>query len=118
VLRIKDVRPSTIVATPRTPPPELSGGRAFVGRSNVTTVRVAIPESDLGLVARYATTPVELLGEGRAIVTLDVANRQWLGRLLLRVGPGAEVIDPPEFKKVAAEEARRALDRYQPPANT
>jgi proteasome accessory factor C len=113
VLRINAVRESSVPYTPRTPPPELAGGRAFVGRSSVTAVKIAVPESELAFVVRFSTAPVEHAPDGRFVVTLEVGNKTWLGRLLLRLGEDAEVLEPSEFAEAASSEAQRALQRYR-----
>ncbi|HYD11207.1 MAG TPA: hypothetical protein VEA78_13985, partial [Acidimicrobiales bacterium] len=53
---------------------------------------------------------VEELGEGRLRITMLVDERRWLERLLLRLGPGATVVegDP----TVGPDAARRVLGRY------
>ena len=42
-----------------------------------------------------------------------VASERWLERLLLRLGPDAEVLDPPAWRALGAEVARRVLRRYE-----
>ncbi len=60
--------------------------------------------------------PVEAVAEapgGRLRVTLAVAARPWLERLLLRLGPDASVVDAPdELAGAGADAARRVLARY------
>jgi hypothetical protein len=48
----------------------------------------------------------------RIELELFVGGDAWLERLLLRLGPDARVIDPPEDRSLAAAAARRILDRY------
>jgi proteasome accessory factor C len=64
------------------------------------------------VVERYPTTTVEHDTDGRLIVTLPVVGDHWLARLLVRLGPAATVVDPPEAGDVARAAARRALARY------
>jgi proteasome accessory factor C len=64
-----------------------------------------VPES-------YPTESVEEMPEGRLKVVLVASERAWLERLLLRLGPAAEVLDPAEVRVEAAEAARRLLVRY------
>jgi len=42
-----------------------------------------------------------------------VADGYFVGRLVLRLGASAEVVDPPELIGAAADVARRALARYR-----
>jgi proteasome accessory factor C len=64
-----------------------------------------VPES-------YPMESVEELPDGRLKVVLVASERAWLERLLLRLGPAAEVLDPAEVRVEAAEAARRLLVRY------
>lgn len=47
-------------------------------------------------------------------VTLRVAQRQWLTRLLLALGDTVRVVDPPDLTDAVAELAQRTLRRYRP----
>lgn len=51
--------------------------------------------------------------DGSWRVVLAISERAWLERLLLRLGPDARVIAPPELRGVAAEAAGRLLGRYR-----
>jgi proteasome accessory factor C len=64
-----------------------------------------VPES-------YPVESVEETPDGRLRVVLVASERAWLERLLLRLGPTAEVLDPAEVRVEAAEAARRLLVRY------
>jgi proteasome accessory factor C len=64
-----------------------------------------VPES-------YPVESVEEAGGGRLKVVLVANERAWLERLLLRLGPSAEVLEPAEVRAEAAEAARRLLVRY------
>jgi proteasome accessory factor C len=64
-----------------------------------------VPES-------YPVESVEEMADGRLRVVLVASERAWLERLLLRLGPAAEVLDPAEVRAEAAQAARRLLARY------
>jgi len=64
-----------------------------------------VPES-------YPVESVEEAPDGRLRVVLVANERAWLERLLLRLGPSAEVLEPAEVRAEAAEAARRLLVRY------
>jgi proteasome accessory factor C len=64
-----------------------------------------VPES-------YPVESVEEMPDGRLRVVLVANERAWLERLLLRLGPSAEVLEPAEVRAEAAEAARRLLVRY------
>lgn len=50
------------------------------------------------------------MDKGRLRVTLAIGEQAWLERLLLRLGPHAQIIDgPPDL---ASEAAKRVLSRY------
>jgi proteasome accessory factor C len=46
-------------------------------------------------------------------VVLDVAGMAWFERLLLQLGPAAQVVRPAELTGLAADAARRVLGRYR-----
>jgi proteasome accessory factor C len=50
--------------------------------------------------------------DGSLDVALTVSEPVWLERLLLRLGPDAEVVDPPEWRAAGADTAARVLARY------
>ena len=50
----------------------------------------------------------------RVEIEVFVGGDAWLERLLLRLGPDARVVDPPEYRTLAAEAAARVLQRYGP----
>ena len=111
VARIRRVRRLGEPVAPRSLPAEFSSARAFVGRS-ATRVRVAIDQSSSVVLDRFASGPIEHRDDGRVVVPIDVADRYFLGRLLLGLGERAQVLDPPEFADAGREVARRALARY------
>jgi predicted DNA-binding transcriptional regulator YafY len=51
--------------------------------------------------------------DGRLEVTLPVSRRPWLARLLLRLGPEAMVLDPPDLASAGREAAAQILERYR-----
>ena len=52
------------------------------------------------------------MADGRTNVGIGVASTVWFDRLLLRLGPHAEVLDPPELADVGRQAATRLLARY------
>ncbi len=57
--------------------------------------------------------PIESGADGSLRVVLAVSEQAWLERLLLRLGAGAVVLEPPELAGVGAAAARRLLGRYR-----
>lgn len=98
---------------PRALPPELTGARAFAGGASAPVARVALPPGRQSLVDHLATGPVVAGEDGRLVVAIRVGGAHFLGRLLLRLGPGAEVLEPPELADSAKRVASRALERYR-----
>lgn len=60
----------------------------------------------------YPTEDVVAEPDGGCAVTLAVSERAFLDRLLLVLGPAAEVVAPDEERDAAARAARRVLSRY------
>jgi predicted DNA-binding transcriptional regulator YafY len=76
-------------------------------------VTVVFPNQARFAVEGLVTGGLEEIGDGRLVATIPVSDTEgFLGRLLLLLGSGAEVIDPPELADTGARAARRALDRY------
>ena len=44
--------------------------------------------------------------------TFPVASQRWLERLLVRLGPEAEVVAPADWRRLGPDTARRVLARY------
>jgi len=97
----------------RTAPPELSGPRAFAGGKAARIAHVAIPSGRQVLIERFAEGRAVVSSKDRLVVPVAVADEYWFGRLMLRLGPEAEVLDPVELKGARADAARRALGRYE-----
>ena len=60
----------------------------------------------------FPTESVTPRARGRIDVVLAVSAPAFLERLLLALGPAAEVLDPPEARTMIADAARRVLARY------
>ncbi len=61
----------------------------------------------------HPTQSVTERPDGTLDVTLIVSERAWLDRLLLRLGPDAEVVEPHALRTAGAAAAQRVLGRYQ-----
>ena len=61
------------------------------------------------------TIPSAVAGRGgrRPVWEVFVGGDAWLERLLLRLGPDTEVVEPVEDRALAPEAARRILARYR-----
>lgn len=65
------------------------------------------------VVESYPTESAEQAADGSWTIVLTVSEDAWIERLLLRLGPQARVLDPPESHDVAKTAARRVLRRYE-----
>jgi proteasome accessory factor C len=110
--RIRDIRSTSERSSEQTPPAEFSRGRAFVGGPRVRHAKVRVPASRALVLERLATGPGEVEGDGMLVFDVEVADVSWFGRLLLRLGPEAVVLEPPELEHAAATVATKALARY------
>jgi proteasome accessory factor C len=113
VERIDAVRPAGTTFERRDLPDELDGAHAFAGGDSATIVLLQMAEGRRALVDRLAAGPIELAGDGRIVVPVRIADEHFLGRLLLRLGPDAEVVDPPGLSRARAVVAESALRRYE-----
>ncbi|MHB1509410.1 MAG: helix-turn-helix transcriptional regulator [Acidimicrobiales bacterium] len=97
---------------------ELNRPGAFLGGPDAVVARVAFPAGAELVIEQFATGPVEEMsdGSGRLAATILVGDADgWFGRLLLRLGPGTEVLSPPQLRDAGVNAARRALSRYLAP---
>lgn len=85
----------------------------FTGRGEARDVTVALPTSAHWVTETYEVSQAQARDDGRLEVVLTVGSPSFLERLLLRAGPGAEVLDPPELRDLGRAAARRVLSRYQ-----
>jgi predicted DNA-binding transcriptional regulator YafY len=60
----------------------------------------------------YETSREQELGDGRLEVELPAGRLEWLERLLLRLWPDAEVVDPRDLGERVRELADRTRQRY------
>lgn len=65
-------------------------------------------------VAEYYRTESETEREdGSLEVVLPARRMEWVARLLVRLGGGAEILDPPGLKDLVRDLARRTLEQYE-----
>ena len=84
----------------------------FVPGPDSRRVRLSLDPATAWLVESLPATGPATEVEGRTEVELFVGGDAWLERLLLRLGPDARVVGPPEFRDLAADAAGRVLRRY------
>ncbi len=97
------------------PPTEPPAAAVFRPDPADPRVRLRLAPDARWVIEHYPCEEVVDLDDGRVEVTLAVSARPWLERLLLRLGPQAELLAtsgdlPPSLGRDAA---RRILDRYR-----
>ena len=75
----------------------------------VATVR--LDRDSRWVVERFPANSIIEDGD-HVVAELPVTSERWLRTLLLQLGPGAEVVDPPEWRSLAAAAAAALLARY------
>ena len=85
----------------------------FVPGPEATMVRLAIPADSAWAVETVPVIDRSTLADGRTVVTLGVVSTVWLERLLLQLGPDAEILEPAELRDLGAEAAKRVLANYE-----
>jgi proteasome accessory factor C len=107
--RIETAEPTGEHVVPRpVAPPAVAAGPG----EDAPLVHVRLPADASWVAERYPVVSVVPGADGRLDVALRVWSTRWLERLLLRAGPGAEVVEPPGMVDVA-EAAARVLAVYE-----
>jgi proteasome accessory factor C len=94
-------------------------GGDWFNESDARLVTLELPESAAWVAEAYPVVSSEPVSSGaggsdvRRRVVLPVVSERWLERLLLRAGPEAVVVDPPDLAGLAASAAERLLARYR-----
>jgi proteasome accessory factor C len=108
--RIRDARPTD---DPITHPLD-GGGVSFSPDGDDPRIRIRLSPAASWVVEQYPTESVTTTDDGRIEVVMAVTAVPWLERLLLRLGPDAEVVsvDEPLDAGLASVAAARILARY------
>ncbi len=88
-------------------------GPVFAPGPGATLARLTVPSSARWVIETYPTEHVQEGSDGRLEVTLAVGGEAWLERLMLRLGPTAEVLEPNDLTQVGRRAATRLLARYR-----
>ncbi len=108
-------RPAGVSSLSQAERESLARPEAFLGASESVMARIVFPSQARFAVEGLVINGLESLGDGRMVATIPVSDVEgWFGRLLLLLGPEAEVVEPPALKDAGARAARRALERYEP----
>jgi proteasome accessory factor C len=108
--RIRTAQPTDETFTPAAP---VRRAAVFNPRDDDRRVTVELPASAAWVAESFPAEQVEDLPDGGQRVVLAVSQTGWLEGVLVRAGPEARVVDPPELRDLAAGAARRILARYQ-----
>jgi proteasome accessory factor C len=90
--------------------PKRAPASVYNPRKTDPLVVLDLPPSGRWVAEQYPVETVEEAARGRLRVALRWSERAWLERLMLRLGPGAKVIEGDRTVRRAA--ARRLLARY------
>jgi proteasome accessory factor C len=88
-------------------------GTVFHPRPTDPRVILRLSPEARWVVESYPTEEIAEEADGRLRVVLVASERPWLERLLLRLGPLAEVLGPDDAKEWGAAAARRLLVNYR-----
>jgi len=110
--RVRGVRPTGEHFDAPAAAPGVSSGGIFNPRPSDRRVTLLLDADAAWVPESYPVESVEAQPDGRLRVVLVASERAWLERLLLRLGPSAEILDPAEVRAEAVEAARRLLTRY------
>jgi predicted DNA-binding transcriptional regulator YafY len=92
----------------------LSRPGAFLGGPDAVKAEVVFPAGAELAVEQVAVGPIEPAGPGRLRVHILVGDAEgWFARLLCRLGPGTDVLSPPQLRDAGRKMARRALANYR-----
>lgn len=84
----------------------------FSTSDEVRRVRLLIEPEALWMLEQYPSVSVGQNGD-LVEVTMLVHGQRWLGRLLLRLGDHARVVEPQDWSSVGEQVARRVLEVYR-----
>jgi proteasome accessory factor C len=88
------------------------GGDDWFSDADLPVARVRLLAAAGWVVERYPTRSVRPYDDA-TVVELTVVHRRWLEELLLRLGPSAQVLAPPEWVHLGATAAAALLARYE-----
>ena len=96
-------------------PADRGPGAVYHPRAEDPRVTILLRPSARWVLEQYDVERVEPAADGAVYATLAISATPWLERLLVRLGPDAELISTAGAfaEDVAAEAARRILGRYQ-----
>jgi proteasome accessory factor C len=112
MFRIDRIRAVRATDETFTPAPRVRPAAVYNPRPDDRRATVELPASAAWVAESFPAEQVEDLPDGGQRVVLAVSENAWLEKVLLRAGPDARVIDPPEMRGLAAAAAERVRSRY------
>lgn len=116
---VRTFRIDRIVSLERTgefvdpPDDELPTPGEWFADTALTRARLRLPASLLWMVEKYPVDEIDHLDGGGVVeVVLAVTSEHWLARLMVRLGPAAEVIEPERWRDLRRSAVEAILQRY------
>jgi len=91
---------------------EGAGRQLYTAGDQDLAVRLLLRPAARWVAEYYVTDDVVTRPDGTVEATLPARQTGWIAKLLLRLGPDAEVLDPSELRAEISQIAAAALDRY------
>ena len=91
---------------------EGAGRQLYTAGDQDLAVRLLLRPAARWVAEYYVTDDVVTRTDGTVEATLPARQTGWIAKLLLRLGPDADVLDPPELRAEISQIAAAALDRY------
>lgn len=91
---------------------EGAGRQLYTAGDQDLAVRLLLRPAARWVAEYYVTDDVVTRPDGTVEATLRARQTGWIAKLLLRLGPDADVLDPPELRAEISQIAAAALDRY------
>lgn len=110
LFRVDRIRSVSVLDRTFEPPAQLPPRRVFAPDQDSARVVLDLEPWARWVAAQYPMESVAELGDGRLRVAMRIDERPWLERLLLRLGPGATLVEGDAT--VAPSAASRVLARY------
>jgi proteasome accessory factor C len=117
LFRVDRVLAAVVLEDSFEPPKDLPEPELFEAGADDSRVVLDLAPEAGWVVESYAVDEVATTDEGRVRVTLPVSGRSWLERLLLQLGPRAQLVEvrgDPNLARCGPDAARRVLSRYEP----
>jgi proteasome accessory factor C len=110
--RIEAATPTGHFDDDREPTDEASGPPDWFADGGVPRVTLRLRPAASWVIERYPVDTVRERRGGVLEVRLAMASERWLERLLLRLGPDAEVVEPAAVRDLGRAAAARILAKY------